>query len=153
MRKRTRIAVVAALLFGLAATAVTGPDHRQVAQASTVDGRTVFRLLDNIVPRTGWTRTGRPAYLTPQQRWKLAKVACTANSAHDNVYEYEPLVDALLTELDLPNPYRYQDPVLVLSRRLHQYKERAGLAYTLGSQIFCDTADRQVEWHAAGSRR
>jgi hypothetical protein len=151
MSKRTRIAVVvAALLLGAVGPIVSAGEH-QAAQASTVDTRKVFRLLDEIIPRTGWTRTGRPAFLAPQQRWTLADLACTVNQAHDNVDDYEPVVDSLLQQVDLPSPYRFQSPVVTLSQRIHQYKEDAGLVYELGSEAFCDYAEWRAEEHAQGA--
>jgi hypothetical protein len=152
MSKRTRIAVVvAALLLGVVGPVVAADGDRQAAQAGAVDARKVFRLLDEIIPRTGWTRTGRPAFLAPQQRWKLANLACTVNQAHDNVYEYEPVVDELLLQLDLPSPYRYQSPVLALSQRIHQYKEDLGAVYEIGSEGFCEFAEWRADQHAVGT--
>ena len=150
MRKRTRIAVVAALLLAVVAPAVN-PPNRQVAEANTVNWEEVVAALDRIIPRTGWMRTGRPAYLTAEQRWRLAKVACEVNELHDDLYEYEPEVSSLLSAVDLPNPYRFQSPVLTLSRRIYEFKDAAGPAYEVGSQMFCDHADRRVEQGASGA--
>ena len=150
MRKRTRIAiVVAALLIAVVAPTVTGADNRQAAEASAPDWRAAYRALDNIIPRTGWTRTRRSVSLTPQRRWQLANVACKVNEVHDNVYEYEGEVDYLLSELDWFNPYRFQSPTLELSRRIYQFKQEAGPMYDYGSQAFCDDAKEIVEQHAA----
>jgi hypothetical protein len=154
MRKRVRIAVVvAALLLAVVAPTVTTADHRQAAEAGAMDWRAAYRTLAGIIPRTGWTRTHRPASLADRQWWQVAHVACRVNEAHDNVYEYETEVDYLLSQLGWPNPYRYQSPALELSRRIHQYKEDAGSAYEYGSQVFCSSAERFAKPHAAATTR
>jgi hypothetical protein len=150
MRKRTRIAiVVAALLVSVVGPTAITAGNRQDAEASAPDWRAAYRALDNIIPRTGWTRTGRSVALTPQRRWQLANVACTVNEVHDNVYEYEDEVDYLLSELGWFNPYRFQSPTLELSRRIYQFKDDSGPMYDYGSQVFCDYAKDIVEQYAA----
>jgi len=152
MSKRTRIAVVAAaLLVAVVAPAAVNTPDRQVAEAGTVNWEEAFAALDRTIPKLGWTRTGRPAFLTPPQRLTLEKVACKVNQLHDDVYKYEPEVDSLLSQLDLPNPYRFQSPVVALSWKIHEYKEAAGPAYRVGSQVFCDRDDWSVERPPAGA--
>jgi hypothetical protein len=151
MTKRTRIAVVITTLLVAVVAPAVNPPTRQVAEAGTLNWEEVFATLDRVIPRTGWTRTGRPAFLTVEQRWRLAKVACEVNEVHDNVYEYEPEVSALLSELDLPNPYRFQSPVLTLTRQIYEFKDAAGPAYEVGSQMFCDHADWSLEQGASGA--
>ena len=154
MSKRTRIAVLGtALLVGVILSTFVVDGNRQTAQASTVDGGKIYRLLDEILPKAGLLRAGRPAPFTVTQRWRLADIACTVNELHDNVYEYEPVVNDLLLAADLPNPYRFQSPVLTLSQRIHRFKEDAGLAYTLGSETFCEYADWRVDRPASGATR
>ena len=147
MRKRTRLAIVVAALL----VAVVGPTatHRQEAEAGAPDWRSAYRALDNIIPRIGWTRTGRSVSLTPQRRWQLANVACSVNNVHDNVHKYEAKVDSLLSELGWSNPYPYQSPTLELSRRIYQFKEGAGPLYSYGSQIFCEDARYYAKLYAA----
>jgi hypothetical protein len=150
MRKRTSVAVViAALLLGVVGPTVTTPERRQVAKASALNLRAVFRSLDDIIPRSGWTRTGRPAHLTDQQRWQLANVACTVHQVHDNVHEYESEADYLLSQLGWVNPYRFQSPVLELSRRIYQFKQDGEVVYEAGTQVFCDQAKQNVKLYAA----
>jgi hypothetical protein len=154
MTKRIRIAVVvAALLLGVVAPTVTPADTRQAAHAGALDWRAAYRSLDSIIPRTGWMRNGRPAHLTVPEWWQLAKVACTVNKAHDNVYKFESQADYLLSQLDLLNPYRYQSPVLELSRRIHEFRAGAGPAYVYGSMMFCKHADQNVKLHASTTTR
>jgi hypothetical protein len=152
MRKRTRIAVVvAALLLAVVAPTVTAADNRQVAEASTLDWRAAVRALDSIIPRTGDLRNGKSAFLTVPERWQLAKVACTVNQRHDQVHKFESAADSLLGQVDLADlsPYRFQSPVLELSRRLHRFKQDAGPVYGYGSKAFCDLAEYNVKLHAS----
>ena len=148
MRKRTRIAVVvAALLVAVVAPAVN-PPTRQVAVAGPVNWEEVGEVvatLDRTIPKTGWTRTGRPAFPTAPQRLTLEKVACKVNGLHDNLYDYEPAVDTVLSDLDLPNPYRFQSQVVTLSRQLHEFKDDIGPAYQIGTARFCGRAGWSVE--------
>jgi len=148
MRKRTRIAVVvAALLVAVVGPTVTAGGDRQAAQASTVDMREVTKVsqaLERIIPRTGLMRNGRPASLAPPMRWRLQKVACTVNQAHDLVYEYQ--LDEQLWRLDLgEDAWRYQSALLRLSDRLQQFKESAGDAFEQGSERFCHHVDERLE--------
>ena len=144
MRKRTRIAVVvAALLVAVVAPAVN-PPTRQVAEAGTVNWEEVVATLDRTIPRTGWMRNGRPAFLAPPMRWRLEKAACTVNQAHDLVYEYQ--VDDQLRQLDLgDDAWRYQSALLRLSDRIEQWKQGAGDVYKQGSEWFCDHVDERLE--------
>ena len=138
MSKRTRVAVVAAaLLLGVVGPVVAAGGNRQAAQASTGDVREVIRVLDEIVPRAGWMRTGRPAIFTGEQRWKLLQVACTVNDVHG--YVHEASIDEQLWQLDrqVPGAYRLQSSVLALSERIAMFKERAGTSFEVGTARFC----------------
>jgi hypothetical protein len=148
MSKRTRIAVVvAALLLGVVGPTVAAGGNRQPAQASTVDMREVTKVsqtLERFIPSTGWMRNGRPASLAPPVRWRLQKVACTVNQAHDLVYEYQ--VDDQLWQLDLGDDvWRYQSALLGLSDQIEQWKQGAGDVYERGSNWFCDRVDKRLE--------
>jgi hypothetical protein len=149
MSKRTRIAVVvAALLLGAVGPVIAADGNRQAAQASTVDMREVSRVyqeLERIIPRTGWMRNGRPAFLAPPMRWRLEKVACTVNQAHDLVYDYQ-VDDQLRQQFDLgDDAWRYQSALLRLSDQLQVWKQGAGPVYEQGSEWFCDHVDERLE--------
>ena len=147
MNKRSRIAVVvAALLLGVVGPTVAA-GNRQAVQASTVDMREVTKVsqaLGRFIPSTGWMRNGRPAFPAPQMRWRLEKVACTVNKAHDLVYEYQ--VDDQLRQLDLGDDiWRYRSALLGLSDQIEQWKQGAGVVYEQGSEWFCDHVDERLE--------
>ena len=118
-------------------------------------GITVERLTARLTSRRHPSAGPTPAAVNTPDRQVAG--AGTVNwegvveALHDDMYEYEPEIDSLLSRLDLPNPYRFQSPVVALSWQIHEYKEAAGPAYQVGSQMFCDRDDWSVERPAAGT--
>ena len=103
------------------------------------------RRLEDTIPAAARSSTGRTISLSVEQRWKLMHVACRVNGAHDFAHEYR--IDDLLRQLEVqvPGASRFRDSVLDLSSEIAEAKEGAGLAYEVGSDVFCEWVDYRVD--------
>jgi hypothetical protein len=170
MRKRTRIAVVAAALalamVGPAAVGAAG--HDGVVAAGMVNGRFFERLgravrvalggsddlargvrasrqLDSVIGSMVVTRSGDMLIPTPEERAYLYQLACQIKYVHDLDREQEASWRLVMLGEKVKGAVGYAASVANLSRDLEKAEDNGDRAWSVASATLCTMAEENLK--------